>query len=69
MSWREKKLNDDSITPALVKQMKTNLLVKAIPSDINDVLTRIKLGRTLYGPQESWTTHGVAHASRKTTWK
>ena len=45
-----KKLNDDSITPALVKRMKTNLLVKAIPSDINDVLTRIKLGRTLYGP-------------------
>ena len=30
--------------------MKTNLLVKAIPSDINDVLTRIKLGRTLYSP-------------------
>ena len=29
--------------------MKTNLLVKPLPSDINDVLTRIKLGRTLYG--------------------
>ena len=31
--------------------MKTNLLIKEIPSDINDILTRIKLGRTLYGPQ------------------
>ena len=31
--------------------MKTNLLIKAIPSDTNDILTRIKLGRTLYGPQ------------------
>ena len=31
--------------------MKTNLLIKAVPSDINDVLTRIKLGKTLYGQQ------------------
>ena len=31
--------------------MKTNLLIKEVPSDINDTLTRIKLGRTLYGPQ------------------
>ena len=31
--------------------MKTNLLIKAIPSDTNDILTRIKLGRTLYGQQ------------------
>ena len=31
--------------------MKTNLLIKEIPSDSNDCLTRIKLGRTLYGPQ------------------
>ena len=31
--------------------MKTNLLIKAIPSDANDILTRIKLGRTLYGQQ------------------
>ena len=48
-SWREKKLNGDSITSALVKRMKTNLLIKAVPSDINDILTRIKMGRTLYG--------------------
>ena len=47
-SWG-KKLNDDTITSTLVKRMKTNLLSKAIPSDINDVLTRIKLGRTLFG--------------------
>ena len=31
--------------------MKTNLLIKAVPSDINDILTRIKMGRTLYGQQ------------------
>ena len=47
----EKNLNDDTITSTLVKRMKTNLLIKEIPSDINDTLTRIKLGRTLYGPQ------------------
>ena len=47
----EKKLNDDTITSSLVKRMKTNLLIKEIPSDVNDCLTRIKLGRTMYGPQ------------------
>ena len=47
----KKKLNDDTITSTLVKRMKTNLLIKEIPSDINDILTRIKLGRTLFGPQ------------------
>ena len=31
--------------------MKTNLLIKEIPSDVNDCLTRIKFGRTMYGPQ------------------
>ena len=31
--------------------MKTNLLIKEIPSDANDCLTRIKFGRTMYGPQ------------------
>ena len=46
-----KKLNDDTITSFLVKRMKTNLLIKEIPSDSNDTLTRIKLGMTLYGPQ------------------
>ena len=44
-------MNGDSITSALVKRMKTNLLIKAVPSDINDILTRIKLGKTLYGQQ------------------
>ena len=29
--------------------MKLNLLSKALPSEANDVLTRIKLGRTLFG--------------------
>ena len=47
----EKKLSDDTITPSLVKRMKTNLLIKEIPSDANDCLTRIKFGRTMYGQQ------------------
>ena len=47
-SWK-KKLNDNTITSLLVKRMKTNLLSKALPSDANDVLTRLKLGRTLFG--------------------
>ena len=47
-TWR-KKLDDSTITSLLVKRMKLNLLSKALPSDANDVLTRIKLGRTLYG--------------------
>ena len=29
--------------------MKLNLLSKALPSEANDVITRIKLGRTLFG--------------------
>ena len=51
LTLERKKLNDDPITSTLVKRMKTNLLIKEIPPDINDTLTRIKLGRTLYGPQ------------------
>ena len=51
--------------------MKTKLLVKPLPSDINDVLTRIKLGRTLYGQPGAHAGvldhHGVLHANRKTT--
>ena len=35
----------------MVKRMKTNLLIKEIQSDANDCLTRIKYGRTMYGPQ------------------
>ena len=49
-AWK-KKLNDDTITPSMVKRMKTNLLIKEIQSDANDCLTRIKYGRTMYGSQ------------------
>ena len=46
-TWR-KKLDDITITSSLVKRMKLHLLSKALPSEDNEVLTRIKIGRASF---------------------
>ena len=42
------KLEDDTIDAMRVKRMKLNFIPKALPSNMNDALTRVKLGRTLF---------------------
>ena len=72
-TWR-KKLDDITITSSFVKRMKLNLLSKALPSEANDVLTRIKLGRTLYGNSgvhagildDPWCTNCVREDNKET---
>ena len=46
-TWGEK-LQDDENTESMLR-MKLNLMTKALPSQVNDVMSRTKLGKTLQG--------------------
>ena len=48
--WKSK-LRDDQITRSQVKQAKINLHTIYLGSDTADILTRLKLGKTLFGTQ------------------
>ena len=48
--WRSK-LGDNQITNEQIKQARINLQSKYLGSDVADILTRLKLGKTLFGTQ------------------
>ena len=48
--WRSK-LGDNQITSLQIKQSRKNLHTKYLGSDVADILTRLKLGKTLFGTQ------------------